>query len=93
MNHDDTVKRLLEEMKPELDRQWAEHERFMGLLANVANGPNATDEQKRAFHEHLRKRALGPPKRKFPYIGVGILFLIVILTVLIFGALRTAFFS
>jgi hypothetical protein len=76
---DELAKKLHQEIKPEMDRMWADHKRTMDLIFD-----SATDEQKREMLAHLRKRALGPPKRAFPFVGVAVLVVAVILTVVIF---------
>jgi glucan phosphorylase len=48
---DELAKKLHEELKPEMDRMWADHKRTMDLIFN-----SATDEQKREMLAHLRKR-------------------------------------
>lgn len=68
MNDEDMSKKLWGELKPKLDEQWSEHQRFLGLVAASAKTP----EQKKTFEAYLRKRA-GYPKRTYVLVAKVVL--------------------
>ena len=91
------IDRLLKEMQPELDRQRADHDRFMDLLAKM---PPLSDDQKRAIAEanspegwqkaldEVTAKILEPTPRKFPVAGMVLLLAIAILTVFVVSLFR-----
>ena len=93
---EDFSKRLNEKLQPELDRMFADHDRFMQLVAKM---PEPTDDQKRAIAEANSpegwRRAIDAvnaevrrEKRKVPLWSIAVWLGLIALTCLMLGALR-----
>ncbi|WP_213775096.1 hypothetical protein [Bradyrhizobium sp. dw_78] len=96
MTDEDFSKRLNKKLRPELDQIFAEHERFMQLVAKM---PEPTEDQKRAVGEANSSegwaRALDEvskttkkSQRKVPVWSVAVWLGLVLITCLILGSIR-----